>query len=600
MKSILIVEDDLSTYKLIQKVLELYGFQAKIASNGKEALELFISYDFDLIISDINMPEMSGYELLQEIRATNRGQATPFIFLTSSGDQEAMRKGMNLGADDFLFKPFKPEDLIKSVSIRFSRNKALSRLFEEEVKEKLESLKKRIYYNLDTETANKNALLTWLDKNIPGSKPILLMDIIIEGYKDFITFLSHKARLFLLNEIIYRLKEFTDEKIMLYQLTDQQFVLAGCLESDTSLQQIETAADGIIKSIENPIQMNEFEVIISAIIGIVVHTEASKGGTKSVDLLQQCEVARQYVNHSRGEKYQFYSLPLKRTLNKILQDDIKKHIQHKPSALQKAGSTLPKRDNFENYETKVFFLYPHSIIKDNLINDIIADEYAAFLIYNHEKMLKLLKRYNNSILLINIEKEIPGLNWDDYIRAIQNDPIISKVRIGVLSYTDSATDEQKYLMKLMIECGYIRLKVNLKESRELLLKTLEVIEARGKRKYVRVKCRDSENTSFNIKVNNIMYQGTINDLSSVGMACEFSVEKAIYLKKDTLIEQLNLNLNGVFCRLEGTVMDKRSYEDKLFYLIMFNKKLKDDTRDRIHKFIAATLQSQIENELNLL
>lgn len=597
MKTILIVEDDLSTYKLIEKILELYGFKAMVATNGKEALELFISHNFDLVISDINMPEMNGYELLEHIRTSNRGEVLPFIFLTSNATPDLMRKGMNLGADDYLIKPFEPEDLLKAINNRFKKNRAMSELFKKEIKEELDSLNKRLFFNLDTEVANKNSLIGWLETNLNGNTSFLIMDIVLDGYKDFITFLSHKARLFILNELIYRLNEIAANSLKLYQISDRQFVMAGSLTDDIALETIEKLAMSIIRSIENPIQMNEFEIIISAIIGIVIYNTKDNHAHRAEDILQQAEIARQYINHSEKERYQFYSIPLKRMLNKLLKEDLKKHIQVKNNVIKKTENNEVRSDNFENMETKVFFLYPHAIIKENLINDIIADEYAAFLIYNHEKIKKLLPSYTNSILLINIEKEIPGLKWDDYIRELQNSKITSKVRIGVISYINSSNDEQKYLMKLMIDCGYIKLKVNLKESREILLKSLQAIEAKGQRKYVRVKCHNMTNTSFNIKVNNIMYQGSINDISSVGMACEFNSENAVFLKKETLIEQLNLNLEGVFCHLEGIVMDKRSYGNKVFYLIMFKQKLKDDVKAKIHKFIANSLQIQIEAEL---
>lgn len=596
MKNILIVEDDLSTYKLLEKILELYGFKAMIATNGKEGLELFIGNDFDLIISDISMPVMDGYELLEHIRESNRGQAIPFIFLTSSGDPDFMRRAMNLGADDFIIKPFQPEDLLNAINTRFKRNKVMSELFKKEVKDEIESLKKQLFYNIGTEVANKNLLNVWLTKTLRVKTGLILLDIILDGYKDFITFLSHKARTFLLNEVIYRLKETTGSSLKLYQLSDEHFVLAGTLEDDYDITSIEKIAISIIKSIERPIQMNEFEIIISAIIAIVVRTNSDDKEVHAEDILQQAEITRQYISRSKNERYQFYSLPLKNNLNKIMKEEVKRHIQIKPKSLEKATTRALSANNFENMETKVFFLYPPSIIKDNLINDIIAHEYAAFLLYDHEKAKKLLASYNNSILLINLEKEIPGLEWEDYIREMQNDPVTARARIGVLSYSDSSSEEQKYLMKLMIDCGYMKLKVNMKESREIVLKSLEAMEARGQRKYVRVKCQHMSKTSFNIKLNNIMYHGTINDISSVGMACEFDIDSALLLKKDTVIEQLNLNLEGTFCSLEGIVMDKRSYENKVLYLIMFKQKLNAEVKARLHKFISTTLQAQIEQE----
>ncbi|MCU7496345.1 MAG: response regulator transcription factor [Ignavibacteria bacterium] len=114
MRKILVVEDDKMLLSLIMEILENNGFRPEGAENGKEALDLFYRHGADLIICDVLMPMMNGYELLQEIRKSAQGYV-PFILLTGKSERADFRKGMELGADDFIPKPFSEEELLGAV-----------------------------------------------------------------------------------------------------------------------------------------------------------------------------------------------------------------------------------------------------------------------------------------------------------------------------------------------------------------------------------------------------------------------------------------------------------------------------------------------------
>ena len=103
MFQILIVEDDKELSQLFQKVLEKNGYQVKSASDGAEALEVLVKEYIDLIISDIMMPVMDGYELVSELRSA--GYHIPVLMITAKGSFDDMRQGFLSGSDDYMVKP---------------------------------------------------------------------------------------------------------------------------------------------------------------------------------------------------------------------------------------------------------------------------------------------------------------------------------------------------------------------------------------------------------------------------------------------------------------------------------------------------------------
>jgi len=120
---LLIIEDDRDLRELICELFELQGYRVSTACNGKKGVAKALQDRPDLIICDVMMPEMDGYATVQSVRSQSSLAHIPFIFLTARGTRQDFRKGMNLGADDFVAKPFDNQDLIRVVEIRLARLK---------------------------------------------------------------------------------------------------------------------------------------------------------------------------------------------------------------------------------------------------------------------------------------------------------------------------------------------------------------------------------------------------------------------------------------------------------------------------------------------
>ena len=124
-KKILLVEDESILRDSIQETIASCGFEVAVAENGDEALLLARTFLPDLIISDILMPESDGYWLLDSVRNDSLLRTIPFIFMTAKSERSDIRNGMNLGADDYIVKPFSSAELMNSIQARLSRDEML-------------------------------------------------------------------------------------------------------------------------------------------------------------------------------------------------------------------------------------------------------------------------------------------------------------------------------------------------------------------------------------------------------------------------------------------------------------------------------------------
>jgi len=115
MKKILIIEDDDIIRDNISDALNLYNYQIYTAINGRDGLQLAIKMSPDLILCDIKLPLLNGYEVLEALKNDENTQLIPFILISAKSNQEDIYKGMNLGAVDYIIKPFLLLDLIKIV-----------------------------------------------------------------------------------------------------------------------------------------------------------------------------------------------------------------------------------------------------------------------------------------------------------------------------------------------------------------------------------------------------------------------------------------------------------------------------------------------------
>ncbi len=127
MKSVLVIEDNQDIRENIKEILELAGYQAFVAENGKAGVETALREKPDIIVCDIMMPVLDGYGVLHLLRKNADTLYTPFIFLTAKVERTDFRKGMEMGADDYITKPFDEIELLNAIEIRLEKAAALGK-----------------------------------------------------------------------------------------------------------------------------------------------------------------------------------------------------------------------------------------------------------------------------------------------------------------------------------------------------------------------------------------------------------------------------------------------------------------------------------------
>src|SRR6186997_388460 len=125
MKRLLLIEDNDDIRDNTAEILELSNYKVIVAENGKIGIEKAIEHKPDLIICDIMMPVLDGYGVLHAVHRNESIRNTPFIFLTAKTERGDFRKGMELGADDYITKPFDGTELLNAIEARLKKVEAL-------------------------------------------------------------------------------------------------------------------------------------------------------------------------------------------------------------------------------------------------------------------------------------------------------------------------------------------------------------------------------------------------------------------------------------------------------------------------------------------
>ena len=147
MTCILIIEDEDLIRESLEDLLLAEGFKVITAENGERGMHLAKQNQPDLILCDVRMPIFNGYEVLEWLRQDKELSTVPFLFLTSMMDRHSTRKGMSLGADDYLEKPCTKDELLAAIATRLGKQKAI----DQRIAEKMDALRRSITLSLPHE-----------------------------------------------------------------------------------------------------------------------------------------------------------------------------------------------------------------------------------------------------------------------------------------------------------------------------------------------------------------------------------------------------------------------------------------------------------------
>ena len=308
MKNILVIEDDDQVRENIAEILELEDFEAITAENGFVGVQLAIEKLPDLIICDVMMPQLDGYGVLKALRQNPATAAIPFIFLTAKAERHDLRQGMNLGADDYLTKPFTPDELRQVIAIRLAKQAAIAADYQQQLQQLAAGLDHLTRYDRITGLPNQLYLHERFYQQPRAQQQTPLLVLSLDQFHWLRSTLGHGFSEVLLKAVVERLKNFCSDgdrpiDTLAYVNRDQFIVLLATDEQET-LQ----VAKLLKKLFAEPFVLDGREVFITVSIGIA----SDRTHHRDLDLLiANAEIAMHHIKRQGGNGYQLYTDQMK-------------------------------------------------------------------------------------------------------------------------------------------------------------------------------------------------------------------------------------------------------------------------------------------------
>ena len=253
-------------------------------------------------------------------------------------------------------------------------------------------------------------------------------------------------------------------------------------------------------------------------------------------------------------------------------------------------------ENIDILGKKIFFLYPSAVVQNRVTEEFIQQEFEVYVAKDHQKLLRLLKKYPDSIVFVNINDGMNENEWEAWIKKVLTDEETARVGIGIISNNDDEAQKQKYLTQIKIPCGYTVVKTDLNHAIKQLFDILKAADAKGRRKYIRAIIADGEpNTTVNFPNNGIFMNGAIKDISVVGFSCVFDDDPE--LEKNTLFKDIQIRLQSTILKAEGIIFGSRMDRNMKIYVILFTQRVDPEARAKIRRYIQANLQAKLDMEL---
>jgi hypothetical protein len=244
---------------------------------------------------------------------------------------------------------------------------------------------------------------------------------------------------------------------------------------------------------------------------------------------------------------------------------------------------------------KIFFLHPSAVIQNEVVAELVQQEYEVYIVRNHAVFRRVLKRYPGSIVFADIDEGMSEKDWEAWIRGVLGDPEMGGVGLGILSVNNDEGLQRKYINSVKVQCGYTVLKSDLKNSIKQVLDILKAVDAKGRRKYIRATTENEALTTVNLPVNGTFVNGTVKDISVVGLSCTFAEDPG--LAKNTLFQNIQVKLQSMLLKVEGIVFGSRMDGLTKIYVILFTQRIDPEVRTKIRKYIQQNLQTKMDAEL---
>jgi diguanylate cyclase (GGDEF)-like protein len=304
MKTILVIEHEPSLRKRVTESLQAHGFSAIVATDGLEGLQQARDVSPDLIIADVQLPQLDGYALLKGIRQDSQLAAIPVILLGTKGGYRQTRQAMELGADDFLIKPVIPQDLVNAIAACFRRQATLSQSYVQQVQRSQVVLDRIAHWDEVTSLPNHRLFCQQIQQVMLQARQdqhsVAIFYLSINQLNAITVTFGQELGDGLLRLVSQRLKQV--DAMAIARLGEAQFGLV--LADSWQHQQVTHIAQRLIELVTEPYTLNDQEIRIQVSLGIASYPQH---GSNPAVLLTRAKTALRWCQEEGEGGYRFYT-----------------------------------------------------------------------------------------------------------------------------------------------------------------------------------------------------------------------------------------------------------------------------------------------------
>jgi diguanylate cyclase (GGDEF)-like protein len=322
--TILIVDDEMVSRYTVEVLLAQEGYTLVFAECGEEALEKAVKLIPDLMLLDVMMPGMDGFEVCQRLRANPRLAELPIVMITALDDRDSRLRGIEAGADDFMSKPFDRAELRARVRT-ITRLNRYRRLIETE-----EQLVYLANYDMLTSLPNRNLLLERLRQTLTHAgrshQNVAILALDLDNFQMINDGVGHEVADNMLREVAQRLtRTVSSLGATVARLSGDEFVVI--FDTNNFVKEVSEMAQLMLDNISQQMTLSNHEVVITASIGISVYP--SDGQEASV-LLKNANTALARAKAAGKNTYQFFTTEMNKVALErlILENQLRKALTH--------------------------------------------------------------------------------------------------------------------------------------------------------------------------------------------------------------------------------------------------------------------------------
>ena len=415
MTKILVIEDERILRKSLVRLLSTEGFEVLSTENGKIGIELATKESPQIILCDLMMPDIDGYQVLKQLQENPQTAMIPFICLTAQEKRTVLRQVMELGGDDFLTKPFTRTELLKAINTQLNKHQRIIKNQKQAVEEVIVNLTNQVYYDGLTNLPNRILLKERFEELVKTTSDdcntIAIMIITLNKLERLTEGLGLDYVDLLFETLMERISNAILDNNTIVRLNNEQIILI--YPPVKTEQEIIEVVQKIINSFEKPFTVVGYQVILNSSIGISLYPNH---GNDFDTLLKNANIAAHQGKQKKQNGYDFYSdaiavkskdrLLLEINLREAIQEN-QFHINYQPQVALKTGKIVGAEALIRWFHPEKGFISPGEFIpiaeETGLIIDL--DEWVL------NAVCEQVKQWQNKNIYIPIAINLSGLEF---------------------------------------------------------------------------------------------------------------------------------------------------------------------------------------------